>query len=225
MKHNWTKRLGAVVLSVAMLGNTGMIFAETLTDKIAEQDAIEDKVLFSTSFEDDENGNLLQSTLDGDHLSNVVNTEYLSQGGGLAIRYETIEGSSDYVGSESKYNLFDDKTSTKYLSQGSNIYVAFALEKAAVVRSYDVASANDAPGRDPSAWTLYGSDDGKTWKALDSREGVTFNSRMETKKFGFENKTSYQWYKFEITANKGDSLTQLSTLHLFRRNPHESCCE
>ena len=94
MKHTWKKRLGAVVLTAAMLMSSGTVFAETVADAIGSvkggtKDAIEDKVLFSTSFEKDENGNLLESTLDGDKLSGVVNTDYLTQGGGLAILYET----------------------------------------------------------------------------------------------------------------------------------------
>ena len=215
MKKQWTKRLGAIVLSIAMLCNSGMIFAEALDFSSEKQDAIEDKILFSTSFEENENQNLLESTTDGDHVSNVINTDYLSQGNGLAIRYETIDGSADYVGSESKYNLFDGLTGTKFLSSGSQIYVQFALEKKAVVRSYDVASANDVPGRDPSAWTLYGSNDGKTWEKVDARSNITFDTRLQTKKFGVDNSTAYEWYKFDITANKGADLTQLSELTLY----------
>lgn len=181
-----------------------------------DEDEPEDKILFKTSFEDDDKGNLLSSTLDDGHLSNVIQAESPTGGGkGLAVLYETIKGSDDYLGSECKYNLFDGKTGSKFLSSGSSIYVTFALEKSAVVRSYSIASANDEPSRDPKNWILYGSVNGSEWVKIDQREGVTFSSRQQTKQFGFDNSTSYKWYKFEVTSNNGASLTQFSNLDLF----------
>ena len=73
------------------------------------------RVLFETSFENGENDDLLQSTLDNGFLSNVINADSPTGGGkGLKVLYETIKGSEDYLGSECKYNLFDGKTATLY---------------------------------------------------------------------------------------------------------------
>lgn len=177
---------------------------------------IDDKVLFQTSFESGENDNLLSSTLDDGYLSNVIKTQSPTGGGkGLPVLYETIRGSDDYLGSECKYNLFDGKTSSKFLSSGSKIYVSFALEEEAIIRSYSIASANDEQSRDPSAWTLYGSKDGEEWVILDARKNIVFSGRQQTKSFGFTNEESYKWYKLDITANRGGSLTQFSNLDLF----------
>ncbi len=204
--------LAAIMVSMPIAQITGGLFS--FADSDAE--GIEDKVLFQTSFEDDDKGNLLSSTLDNGYLSNVIQADSPTGGGkGLTVLYETIRGSSDYLGSECKYNLFDGKTGSKFLTSDSNVYVTFALEKSVVVRSYSVASANDEPSRDPKNWTLYGSADGSEWVKIDERESVSFSSRQQTKSFGFKNSTAYKWYKFEVTANGGASLTQFSNLDLF----------
>ncbi len=211
MKKTFKKSLSAVLAALMIV--TPVISSIGF---ISVADTIEDKVLFETSFETDDIGNLLQSTTDDGFLSGVIKGESPTGGGkGLAVLYETIKGSDDYLGSECKYNLFDGKTGSKFLSSGSKIYVSFSLEKAAVVRSYSIASANDVPGRDPSAWTLYASNDGETWTSIDAREGISFPNRQMTKTFGFENNKAFKWYKLEITANGGESLTQFSNLDLF----------
>lgn len=214
MKHNFKKATSLILAALLTVAPACQLLGQFISS--ADAISIDDKVLFETSFENGENDDLLQSTLDNGFLSNVINADSPTGGGkGLAILYETIKGSDDYLGSECKYNLFDGKTGSKFLSSGSKIWVSFALEKAAVVRSYSIASANDVPGRDPSSWILYGSNDGETWVSLDSREGITFSARQQTKTFGFNNNKAYKWYKFDITSNKGESLTQFSNLDLF----------
>ena len=214
--NNKFKKILSVVLATSM---TAMPLVQSIGGMISFADGkknIENKVLFETSFEEDDKGNLLESTLDDGFLSNVINADSPTGGGkGLPVLYETIKGSEDYLGSECKYNLFDGKTGSKFLTSDSNVYVTFALEKAAVVRSYSIASANDVPGRDPSAWTLYASNDGESWVSLDKREGISFPSRQMTKSFGFDNKVAYKWFKLEVTANGGESLTQFSNFDLF----------
>ncbi len=208
LKKVLSMTLALLMMSTSLAQSTGSLLS-------FGEEKIEDKVLFETSFEDG-NDSFLSSTLEDGYLSNVIKVDSPTGGGkGLSVLYETIEGSDDYLGSECKYNLFDGKTGSKFLSTGSKIYVSFALEKSAVVRSYSIASANDEPSRDPKNWTLYGSKDGNTWVKLDVREGITFSARQQTKTFGFDNKTSYKWYKLDITANGGGSLTQFSNLDLF----------
>ncbi len=209
------KKVLSLVLATLLL-STSLVQSSISLFSFADGKEIEDKVLFQTSFEENDGNKLLSSTLDDGYLSNVIKVDSPTGGGkGLEVLYETIKGSEDYLGSECKYNLFDGKTGTKYLSSGSKIYVSFALKESAVVRSYSIASANDEPSRDPKNWTLYGSVDGIEWITLDQREGISFSNRQQTKSFGFTNKASYKFYKFEVESNGGASLTQFSNLDLF----------
>lgn len=130
------------------------------------------ETLFETSFEEDAVGVFLPSKTEEGSVSGVVMGESPIGGGpGIPILYESLEGSPDYVGSENKFNLFDGKNSTKYISSGADIYVCFSTEKSVVIDRYEVSSANDYPGRDPKAWTLYGSSDGKTCKRSTRKAG------------------------------------------------------
>ena len=45
--------------------------------------------------------------------------------------------------------------------------LVLTFDSAVEVASYDWMTANDAPARDPSAWTLEGSNDGSSWTVVD----------------------------------------------------------
>ena len=215
MNRTFKKALSALLVS-SMIASGGVAQLTSALPSFADEKKIPDKVLFETSFEKEDGKNLLDSTLDGNHLQGVIQGKPATGGGeGLAVDYDSVSGSEDYQGSECKFNLFDGKTGTKFLTNGSPAVVIFALEESAVVRSYSICSANDVPGRDPSAFTLYGSADGKSWVQLDKRSSVSFPGRMQSMTFGFENTVSYKWYKFEVNKNAGESLTQFSGLDLF----------
>ena len=121
--NNKFKKILSVVLATSM---TAMPLVQSIGGMISFADGkknIENKVLFETSFEEDDKGNLLESTLDDGFLSNVINADSPTGGGkGLPVLYETIKGSEDYLGSECKYNLFDGKTGSKFLTSDSNVY-------------------------------------------------------------------------------------------------------
>ena len=84
-----------------------------------------------------------------------------------AVDLSSIEGSEDFKSAEGKTMLFDEASSTKFLTEkkpesGFPVWVSFKLDSARVLGKYAITSANDEDGRDPKSWTLYGSADGKT---------------------------------------------------------------
>lgn len=207
--------------SLSLLLTAMLILSESalVLSAFAEESIATNEVLFETSFEENDPAGFLPSRTEKGSVSGVVMGESpLGDGPGIPVLYESLEGSPDYVSSENKFNLFDGKNSTKYISSGSDIYVLFSTTKSVVINRYEVSSANDYPGRDPKAWTLYGSNDGNTWQKIDSQSGVTFPSRMTTKNFEVSNTTAYNWYKFHVTANGGESLTQFSGLALYEKD-------
>ena len=69
---------------------------------------------------------------------------------------------------------------------------------------------NEWDKRSPKAWTVLGSNDGTTWTQLDSRSGVAWTSGeavsgLITKTFSFENRKSYEYYKFCCTEIVGEN--------------------
>jgi hypothetical protein len=83
------------------------------------------------------------------------------------------------------------------------------------LNSYTLTSANDVPGRDPTAWRFLGSHDGKQWTLLDERKDVpTWPTRNSPLTFHFANKTAYSWYRFEFLAVHQVSHFQLAEIAL-----------
>lgn len=168
-------------------------------------------MLFQTSFEKGEEEIVGKSQGE----SGVIQTAYGIKGKGFEVRLDSVQGMEDYLGSENKFNLFDGKTSTKFLTNHPSGAIWFALKEPSVVNTYELASANDEPGRDPKSWVLYGSRNGSDWTVLDERKGETFTGRFQTKKFSFDNTLSYEWYKLEVKENCGAGMLQFSSLELY----------
>jgi predicted alpha-1,2-mannosidase len=116
-----------------------------------------------------------------------------------------ITARGDNPPSETKEKAFDNNISTKWLDfEGlSWIQYQFPNNNAYLITSYTITSANDAPERDPYSWTFKGSNDGLNWFTLDTRTGVSFANRFETKTFNFSNSTAYQYYKFNNLSSEG----------------------
>ncbi|MFG2193355.1 GH92 family glycosyl hydrolase [Streptomyces sp. NPDC048639] len=117
-------------------------------------------------------------------------------------------------GGEIKENLVDGEATTKWLAFEKTAWLEFELDEPVKVVRYALTSANDEASRDPKTWTLQGSNDGESWKDLDSREDEVFEKRQETREFDADNSTEYRHYRLDITANNGDDLTQLAELQL-----------
>lgn len=118
--------------------------------------------------------------------------------------------------SEDVPSLIDNNTATKYFRSGRTaLWVQYKSTTPAAVTKYTLTSGNDVPGRDPKNWTLQGSNDTITWATIDSRSNETFASRGLTRNYTCTNTTAYRYYRLNITANNGDTGTQLAEWELF----------
>lgn len=129
-------------------------------------------------------------------------------------------------GGEMAANLFDCSTGTKWYagnsSAGSNISwpvtVTWNYSGEYKFNNYSISSANDMEGRDPDTWRLYGSNDGSNYVMIDSRSGVSFSSRGETKNFALNSTYSYKYFRLEILSTKQSLPPQLSEIELNNSN-------
>ena len=84
-----------------------------------------------------------------------------------------------YNGGEPPSAAVDNNVGTKWLdwrSQPSErpyvrdaVWIAFKFAESKTISRYEWWTANDATGRDPTAWRFQGSDDGATWVDLDAQ--------------------------------------------------------
>jgi len=134
--------------------------------------------------------------------------------GNVTSTVEQVTTSQENAPNELAKNLADGNVNTKWLAGSATAWVTYKLAQPTAVVAYALASANDAPARDPKSWQLQGSADGTTWKTLDTRANQSFSSRFQTREYSVANTTAFPYYRLNITANAGDSGTQLAELLL-----------
>lgn len=217
------KRFGRIIaigMVLVLLLGTVPILPLSFTANAAN--TVKDAVLFSSSFETADPA-IYESKSDNSYYKGLERYEIVSSIPGdftELVDLATLKGSNDFKSEEGKAKLFDASSSTKFLTENkpsasSPVWVSFALGEARVVGLYAITSANDEPARDPKAWKLYGSIDGKSYTELDARSGESFASRYMTKQYAIENTVAYQYYKLEITENNGSSnMVQFADLYL-----------
>jgi predicted alpha-1,2-mannosidase len=135
--------------------------------------------------------------------------------GDLGTHVSTVAASGENPPSETSANLPDCNHGTKWLqfaqpTAAAPLWVTYTLDSPQVVKRYSLTSGNDSPGRDPQDWQLQGSDDGATWTTLDTQTGQSFADRQATDTYTVANSTAYSRYRLLLTANHGDTITQLS---------------
>lgn len=130
----------------------------------------------------------------------------------------TVTASSQIHDGESKEMAFDNTTATKWLTLNTPtgwIQFQFPGGNQYVISRYSIASANDAPERDPKNWTLYGSNDGNTWTQVDIQADQTWTARLQRREFTCADPGAYNYYRLDITSNNGASnLTGFSEMEL-----------
>jgi hypothetical protein len=125
-------------------------------------------------------------------------------------------------GAEGAAKAFDGNTGTKWLCNAvSWLQYDFGAGVTQTVKRYDITSANDVPARDPKDWQLQGSNDGSTWTTVDTRTGQpSWPNRYQTISFTVATPGAYRYYRLNVTANNGDSGTQLSELAFYSDGGH-----
>ena len=116
-------------------------------------------------------------------------------------------------------NLKDGDVNTKWLSFTSTGWAAYQLSSPVAVQRYQLASANDAVGRDPQDWQFQGSNDGKNWTTLDTQSGETFPARFYEMEYALPKPAAYRYYRLNVTANSGAPGLQIADIKLLSRQP------
>lgn len=108
---------------------------------------------------------------------------------------------------EDAANAFDGNPNTKYLNFDKyNAGVTIKLNSGRVVKGFTLTTANDFPGRDPTSYKLYGSNNGTTWTLLSEGNLNLSNNRFTTSsEVTVANSNAYVYYYiFFPTTKAGD---------------------
>lgn len=198
----YSRRVGRRTAAAFAAGTLALTLAPTALAAPEGEDS------FSSSFESDD-PNVAVSTTYGDELTNI--TGQASQPGSLLSDVADVTASGENPPNELASSLADANPQSKWLVRESTAWAQYELTTPAAITSYSLTSANDAAGRDPKDFEILGSQDGEEWETIDTQKGQSFGSRHETKTYELEAPSdAYAHYKLDITANNGESLTQLA---------------
>jgi len=136
----------------------------------------------------------------------------------------TASGDNGATWGEGVDKLIDGILTTKWSVDAPTAWIQFAYNEAKMWNKYSLTSGNDDPTRDFKDWTLQASNDGTAWTTLDTKTGhPQWAARNSTLDFDFTNLNSYKFYKFDITANNGNTgATQLSEIAFSFSLPEEA---
>ena len=129
---------------------------------------------------------------------------------------------------ETYANLFDGKKEDGNFSKwccefSGSAYVILEASKAGIPVGYIITTGNDnanpkCGGRNPLSWKLYGNNEGKegAWTLIDKVENDKVLQDKNYASYNFDCKcsTSYQYFKWEISAIHSGSLLQVGEFEL-----------
>ena len=152
----------------------------------------------------------------------VAQTDY-----DTSVTFSALAGSPEGMSEAENFKkLFDGKktegTSSKwccYFHGSAN--VIFKASKAGVPVGYTITTGNDNEtwgGRNPKSWKLYGNntDSNDAWELIDevSEDKVLKDKNYASYEFTCKCSTSYQYFKWEISAVHGGDILQVGEFEL-----------
>ncbi|MCW2597351.1 MAG: putative secreted binding protein, partial [Jatrophihabitans sp.] len=107
--------------------------------------------------------------------------------------------------------LTDDNSTTQATFQGGTPTLTWTANGSSQKVSMYTLTSGSAPG-DPTGWTLAASQNGRTWRTVDSRTNETFPSRGQTRPFSVADPRSYRMYRLSFTGAGTTSLAEVELL-------------
>lgn len=106
---------------------------------------------------------------------------------------------------EGATNVIDGSTGTKYLNfDRASAGFTIKLDQGRVLEKLTITTANDYAPRDPSKFSLFGSNDGRTWTTIVNNQAITLsNNRFTTSgDITFTNTSAYVYYFITFDSTK-----------------------
>jgi predicted alpha-1,2-mannosidase len=106
--------------------------------------------------------------------------------------------------------LFDHTSETEAALPGGHASMSWHFPAAHVVAMYTLTSGAHAPA--PSHWILEGSDDGKHWAVLDTRNDERFAWARQTRVFGIGKPAAHTYYRLSFDNSGPTALAEIEWL-------------
>ena len=152
----------------------------------------------------------------------VAQTDY-----DTSVTFSALAGNPEGVSEEENFKkLFDGKKTEGYSSKWCCYFhgsanVIFKASKAGVPVGYTITTGNDNEtwgGRNPKSWKLYGNNTGSddAWELIDevNKDKVLQDKNYTSYNFDCKCSTSYQYFKWEISAIHGGDILQVGEFEL-----------
>ena len=153
----------------------------------------------------------------------VAQTDYVT-----TVTLKKLAGTPVGYKGETYANLFDGKKEDGNFSKwccefSGSAYVILEASKAGIPVGYIITTGNDnanpkCGGRNPLSWKLYGNNEGKegAWTLIDEvkKDKVLQDKNYTSYNFDCKCSTSYQYFKWEISAIHSGSLLQVGEFEL-----------
>jgi hypothetical protein len=117
-------------------------------------------------------------------------------------------------------NLSASTNASLWLASANNgwIKIDFGSGITKTVIKYTIVGWNSGGGRSlgdaPKTWTFEGSNNDSDWTVLDTHSNITSWAVAEKKEYMFSNSTGYRYYRWNITANNGNSYLNAQELEV-----------
>jgi hypothetical protein len=134
-------------------------------------------------------------------VATAVYNAGISQNVWITNHYPT---SNNSPAGEGAANAFDNDPDTKYLNfDKKNAGVTVKLNVGRVITGFTLTTANDFPGRDPTSYKLYASNDGVTWTLISEGNLSLTDSRKTTSSMiAVTNTNPYVYYYIFFPTTK-----------------------
>lgn len=110
---------------------------------------------------------------------------------------------------EGASNVIDGNTNTKYLNfDRASAGFTIKLDQGRVIEKFTITTANDYSPRDPSKFSLFGSNDGVTWTTIASNQSITLSDSRYTTSSDIvvTNTNAYVYYFITFDSTKALDL-------------------
>lgn len=150
-------------------------------------------------------GNLIPKMTSNTSPSGMVSASSTVSVCDAYLAFDKVSNRTDY------YDVWEANSQTGW------IYYKF--DSAKIIGKYSLACTNAAQAtlRMPKIWTFEGSNNGRDWTVLDTKENVTAWNYNEKKEFIINNNTSYIYYRVNVSANNGGEYLGIGEIEMMER--------
>jgi len=130
------------------------------------------------------------------------------------------EGSTSSPFNEEVWQIIDGDVFTKFLDFDYSDGMEFTVNLGgtpAIATSIEITTANDAEGRDPMDYEIFGSNDGSAFTSVATGNIPCDFNRYFARSFSFTNTTSYSYYRIKFTNQcSSENSIQIAEVQLFQ---------